>query len=80
MPMCFTMVVNLSLSNCRLLAFRRMAKSRCDLPHGGPLESPYDHQRQPGQQVHQLTAMLEEPPARICTPRIPVFLRQGQVF
>ncbi|GFS88644.1 hypothetical protein TNCV_1462421 [Trichonephila clavipes] len=51
MPMSFTMVVNLSLSNCRLLAFRGWQRSRSDLPHGGPLEPPYDLlQRQPSQQ------------------------------
>ncbi|GFU21228.1 hypothetical protein TNCV_4671211 [Trichonephila clavipes] len=32
------MVVNLSLSNCRLLGFGLWQRSRSDMPHGGPLE------------------------------------------
>ncbi|GFT38782.1 hypothetical protein TNCV_1499541 [Trichonephila clavipes] len=55
-------------------------RSRRDLPYGGLLEPPHDSQRQPGQQVHQCTAQPEKPPARICDPQMPIFLRQGQVF
>ncbi|GFU03530.1 hypothetical protein TNCV_2257381 [Trichonephila clavipes] len=49
MPTCFTMVASLFLSNCPLPAYRRIKRSKSDLYHGGPFESPHDCQRQPSQ-------------------------------
>ncbi|GFW49774.1 uncharacterized protein TNCV_358771 [Trichonephila clavipes] len=48
MPTCFTMVANLSLSNCRLPAFQRMAKIQ-NLQYGNPsgLSSPVANIWQP---------------------------------
>ncbi|GFX58456.1 hypothetical protein TNCV_213851 [Trichonephila clavipes] len=59
MPMCFTMVVNLSLYRTVDCWHSGAWQSRSDLPHDGRLEYPYDCQRQPDQQGQEFCHLAQ---------------------